>query len=329
MTSEEPSAALLAYRRLDDEVYRCYEQGRLEDGIRLLTAPPAELRPWRAELAYLLACLQGAAGRPGEALETLCGALAAGGWWDPAVLEGEEDFAEVRRLPGFPPLREEAARRWEEGRRTTREHDLLVRPGTPSVRGVLLALHGAEESERDAVRAWRPALRAGFTVLAVRSSWRTSPNYRTWPRGPRASEALDEVDAAVAAHAGELEGRPLFLAGFSAGGRVALRWALSRGRGAVAGVVAVAPAISLDELPDAPDAPDALDVLAVTHLVVGADDDLLDDVRELAGHLPGCRLEVVEGTGHEVPAGAVGRVLGDWAGAATAASGAERAAVRG
>ncbi|NYV78216.1 hypothetical protein, partial [Streptomyces sp. UH6] len=152
MISEDVPAALLAYRRVNDEVFRCYEEGRLEDGIRLLTVPHPELLPWRAELAYLLACLQGAAGRPDEALGTLRAALAEGGWWDPAVLEGEEDFAEARGLPGFRPLLEESARRWEDGRRTNREHDLLVRPSALPARGVLVALHGAEESERDAVR---------------------------------------------------------------------------------------------------------------------------------------------------------------------------------
>jgi dienelactone hydrolase len=308
MIFEEPPAGLLAYRRLNEEVFRCYEQGRIEDGIRLLAAPAADMLPWQAELAYLRACLQGAAGRPGEALRTLSESLASGGWWDPAVLEGEEDFEEVRLLPAFPALLEESARRWRDAGRTTREHDVLVRPSTLPARGVLLALHGAEESEADAARAWRPAVEAGFAVLAVRSSWRTSPRYRTWPRGAHASQALEEIDAAVAAHAGEIEGLPLFVAGFSAGGRVALRWALSRKPGTVAGVVAVAPALSLAELPREPAVP------ARTQLIVGAEDDLLDDVRELAGHLGGrCRLEVVDGAGHEVPADAVRRLLAVWA----------------
>ncbi|MEU3557327.1 serine aminopeptidase domain-containing protein [Streptomyces fragilis] len=300
MIAEEPPAALTAFRRLNDEVFRCYEEGRLEDGIRLLRTPPPPTLPWRAELAYLLACLQGAAGRPGEALETLREALTAGGWWDPAVLDGEEDFAEVRRLPAFAALREESAGRWREALRMTRDHDVLVRPDALPARGLLLALHGAEESEQDALRAWRPALEVGFAVLAVRSSWRTSPRYRTWPRTPW---ALEEVDAAVAAHAGEVAGLPLTVAGFSAGGRVALQWALSRGPREVAGVVAVAPAISVEELPGSPRLPER------AHLVVGARDDLLDDVREVAGRLAGCRLDVVEGAGHEVPADAIRRAL--------------------
>lgn len=300
MIVEEPPAALTAYRRLNDEVFRCYEEGRLQDGIRLLGDPPAGTLPWRTELAYLRACLQGAAGRPGEALDTLREALAAGGWWDPAVLDGEDDFTQVRRLPAFAALREESAARWGAALRMTRDHDVLVRPGTLPPRGVLLALHGAEETEQDALRAWRPALEAGFAVLAVRSSWRTSPRYRTWPRAPW---ALEEVDAAVAAHADGIAGLPLTVAGFSAGGRVALQWALSRAPGEVAGLVAVAPAISVEELPASPHLPER------THLVVGARDDLLDDVREVAGRLAGCRLEVVEGAGHEVPAGAIRRLL--------------------
>ncbi|NYV78855.1 alpha/beta fold hydrolase, partial [Streptomyces sp. UH6] len=88
--------------------------------------------------------------------------------------------------------------------------------------------------------------------------------------------------------------------------------------GTVAGVVAVAPAVSVDELPGTRAVP------VPVHLVVGADDDLLDDVRALAGHLPGCLLDVVEGAGHEVPAEAVRRVLDRWTD--TTAAGPERAA---
>jgi predicted esterase len=306
MTPEDPPADLLAYRRLNDEVVLCYEQGRFEDGLRLLAARSEEIASWQAESAYLTACLQGAAGRPDEALEALDGSLAAGGWWDPAVLEGEEDFADVRGLPGYAALRDASARRWRAARRTTRDHDLLIRPQGRPAHGLLVALHGAEESERDAVRAWKPALAAGFALLAVRSSWRTSPRYRTWPRGPHAARALDEVDAALATHAEETAGLPLYVAGFSAGGRVALRWALSRKPGTVAGVVAVAPAISEEELPESSVGP------VRTCLIVGSEDELLDDVRTLAGRLTGCGLEVVDGAGHEVPAGAVRRVLDAW-----------------
>lgn len=282
-------------------MFRCYGEGRLEDGIRLLVGPPPQTLPWRAELAYLLACLQGAAGRPGEALATLRSALDAGGWWDPAVLEGEEDFTEVRRLPGFPALLAESAGRWSDSWLTCRDHDVLVWPQRLPARGALLALHGAQESEQDPLRAWSCALDAGLAVLAVRSSWRTSPRYRTWPRGPH---ALEEVDAAMAGYADAVAGLPLAVAGFSAGGRVALQWALSRRSGEVAAVIAVAPAIRVEELPRSAHVPGRI------HLVVGAQDDLVEQVREVAARLAGCRLHVVEGAGHQVPAEAVRRLLG-------------------
>lgn len=56
----------------------------------------------------------------------------------------------------------------------------MLRPdGAP--RGVLVALHGADQEADDAAETWAAAADAGLVVVAVTSSRRSTPTYRTWP----------------------------------------------------------------------------------------------------------------------------------------------------
>ena len=117
--------------------------------------------------------------------------------------------------------------------------------------------------------------------------------YRTWPERDRAVEdiarALDELPA-------ELQGLPLIAAGFSAGGRAALDWALTASPTPVAGVIAVAPA--LRELPA-----EAQGTLSPAVVLIGENDGLLEVVDEAAERLTGFGLAIhrVPGLQHEFP----------------------------
>ena len=144
--------------------------------------------------------------------------------------------------------------------------------------------------------AWGGLTALGLAVLAVRSSQRTSPRYRSWPDPLRAAQEVGEAHAVLP---DRLRSLPIVAAGFSAGGRIALRWPLSADPVPVRGVVAVAPALSVEDL-GRPVVPAGLRPAV---LVVGADDDLAQDVTALAERLRGSgfTLEVVPGLGHRVP----------------------------
>lgn len=295
------------YLAVVDDVFRAYGEERFADGLARLDSVPEELDAWQAELAYHRACLLGASGEPDAALAALEAATDAGGWWDPAVLRDEDDLAALRSRPDFEALVATSAPRWEAGQALDRSGDLLLEPeGAP--RGVLVALHGAEEDAADAVRAWGAAVETGLTVLAVRSSRRTSPSYRTW--GPDAASAADLPDA-LTTHGIET-GTPLYVAGFSAGGRIAIDWALRSRPVPVTGVIAVAPALTAAALPSV--APGA--ELAPARILVGGEDDLLDDVSAVGESLAGAgfRLDVIDGLGHEVPEAQVRQALEGLAG---------------
>jgi len=301
MTEGSPAREL--YLAIVDDVFTAYAEGRFDDGLARLESAPDELEAWQAELAYHRACLLGASGAPDAALTALQSAAAAGGWWDPDVLGDEDDLSALRGRADFEELVTSSAGRWKRGQSLDRSGDIRLAAAGPA-RGLLVALHGAEEDASDAVRAWGAAREVGLEVLAVRSSRRTSPNYRTW--GPDAASASDLADA-LATH-GVDTGEPLYVAGFSAGGRIAIDWALRGQPTRVAGVIAVAPAITTEALPPVASAP----VLDPAHILVGSEDDLLDDVLAVGESLAGAgfRVDVLDGVGHEVPDAEVRQALG-------------------
>ena len=296
------------YRALNDTVFRLYGEHRQDEAIDLITDASAELEPWRAELAHLKACLLGSLGNHDEALDTLATAHAAGSWWDPRILEQDDDLTGLRGLDPFLRLVESSRVQWEQANADPdRSGDRLALPDaaplgnsrTRDIRGIVVALHGAEEDADDALAAWGSATTDGFAVLAIRSSQRTSPHYRSWP-DPK--QAAAEIAEALRRLPEPLRSLPLIAAGFSAGGRVALQWALSGNPRPVSGVIVVAPAATAGTLPSR--ASD--DELVPALIVVGADDDLADDVvavaEELGSGPPGhFALDVVPGLGHGFP----------------------------
>lgn len=295
-SARRAASPLATYRALSDAIFTLYEAGRQREALTLLGGAGPELLPWRSELAHLGACLHGSLGERDAAMAALAEAHAAGGWWDPEVLVEDDDLASLAGLPEFGVLVDSSRERWARANaEPDRTGDRLVLP-SGRVRGLLVALHGAEETADDALAAWGAATDLGFAVLGVRSSQRTSPGYRSWPDQPRAAA---EIADALGTLPPDLRDLPLVACGFSAGGRVALHWALSGTPGTVAGVVAVAPAVrgALGRCD-----PGALDPAL---LLVGTDDDLHDDVvatgRELAAS--GFGVDVVAGLGHRLPDG--------------------------
>jgi dienelactone hydrolase len=117
--------------------------------------------------------------------------------------------------------------------------------------------------------------------------------YRTWPERDR---AVEDIARALGELPDELRGLPLIAAGFSAGGRAALDWALTASPTATAGVVVVGPA--LRELPAR-----AHGALAPGVVLIGTGDELLEVVDEAAERLTGFGLSIhrVPGLEHEFP----------------------------
>ncbi|WP_112244928.1 alpha/beta hydrolase [Kribbella monticola] len=315
------------YDDLSDRVFTLYSEGEQRAALELLSRPDPELAPWSAELAHTAACLHGSLGEPEAALQVLRAASDSGAWWDPSILTDDDDLATLQPLPEFQELVALSATRRSPDPRPAliqlpprADSAASVSPSTnPSADarldmlasrssdlslagGVVVALHGAGQTAARAAADWAEVLELGYALVCVESSQRMSPMYRTWPERDRAVEdiarALDELPDA-------LRGLPLIAAGFSAGGRAALDWALTADPTPATGVLVVAPA--LRELPT-----EAAGPLAPAEVLIGEDDELLEVVDDAADRLTGFGLSIqrVPGVGHEFPQN-FGRWLGE------------------
>lgn len=279
------------YRTLENEVFELYEKGQYEEAVELLRNAESGLAPWRSDLAHMAACVLAAAGRPTEALQELQAALTSGAWWHPRLLLEDDDLAPLLELDGFAEV-VEIARVRAESDPDVELDPIVTRPaGTPT--GVLVALHGAGQDATDATKDWQPALDLGLVVVAVSSSQRNTPTYRSWPD---AAIGTRDVKAALTSLSDTDRELPLILAGFSAGGRQALLCALS-GEPRAVGVVALAPAFRVEHLPEGEAAVNA------TILLGEEDDDVGPDLEAALERLDGVQLVRIAGLGHAFPEG--------------------------
>ncbi|GAB2640816.1 alpha/beta hydrolase [Kribbella swartbergensis] len=278
------------YDALTDRVASLYEQGAYREALALLDDTDDSLLPWLAELTHIRACFLGVLGQPEQALAALQSAAATGAWWDDSLLTEDDDLAGLQDLPGFADLLE-LSRKQRSGASVVAP--VLELP-TGQAHGVVVALHGAGQRAAHAARDWASVTSLGYALLCVESSQLMSPMYRTWPDPER---SRDDVARALTQLPAELRSLPVIAAGFSAGGRVALDWALRGRPQPVAGVVVLAPA--LRGLPDAAHA-----ALQPSVVLTGTDDDLRGVVEEAGEQLRGLGVSVewLPGVGHEFPA---------------------------
>jgi predicted esterase len=275
------------YDALTDEVAALYDDGRQADALALMDAADDDLTPWTAELAHLRACLLGSLGRADEALAVLRKAADAGAWWAESILTEDDDLAGLQELPGF-----DLVLTLNRERRITDPTPPVVQLGTSPQR-VVVALHGAGQRATHAARDWAPVLDLGCALVCVESSQLMSPMYRTWP-DPQA--AREDIARALTHLPDQLEALPLIAAGFSAGGRAALDWALTGLPQRADGVLALAPA--LRTLPRA-----AANSLSPAVAWIGSEDDLLETVTGAPLAALGVETRILPAEGHQVPAG--------------------------
>ncbi|MEV0801851.1 alpha/beta hydrolase [Kribbella sp. NPDC050281] len=276
------------YTALVDQVEVLYSNEQFSTALGLMEAESGGLDEWTAELAHLKACLYGASGDADSALRTLQAASATGAWWQPSILTDDDDLAALQERPEFQELVAVSGERAADDPLPP----LVVLPAVPAV-GVVVALHGAGLRATHSAQDWAGVLELGYGLVCVESSQRMSPMYRTWPDRERAADdiarALDQLPA-------ELNGVPVIAAGFSAGGRAALDWALTARPVKVSGAVLVAPAIR--GLPTT-----SAETLSPATILIGTDDDLLEVVNEAAVRLTsfGFTIERLPGLAHTVP----------------------------
>jgi hypothetical protein len=206
------------------------------------------LRSWAMELAsrneklsawlqYVLAGCAARSGDPRSGLQLLAGALEAGGWWGPTLLE-DADLRSIWEMEGARRVRTEALRRWERERARSVPAWELVEPARPA-RALLVVLHGNCPPPADLDRSlWACVDDAGLAL--VRSSQPQAAGVWDWL--DREQAVADVVVAANAARRHFGAHLPVVVAGLGAGGRVAID-VVMRSAVEAAGAMAFAPAL--------------------------------------------------------------------------------------
>lgn len=284
---------------LDDHaavMMRHYTAGDHAAALAIADRAAAEHPDRRATTLFWQACLLALLDRPDEALDRLEHGLAQGHWWSPAWLLAEEDLASLRGLPRFEAVLGECGRRQAATQAGTRPELFTAAPDAPDPYPTLVVLHGRGLNAPDTLDRWDAPVEAGWLVAAPQSSQAIGTEAFGWDdRELAAREVAEHLDVLVADHGADPD--RLVLGGFSAGGEVALRLALSRALPA-RGYVVAAPSI---REPDAVLALAGLQPVPGT-VLIGDGDFAYLAVRQVAGALgEACELRVYPGLGHDLP----------------------------
>lgn len=209
------------FEELSDHVYKLYSDGAHASALSLVESEFERFPSRRATLTYWRACFKSLLGDPASALVDLQKGLGEGLWWAAPMLREDPDLDGVRHLDAFPTLLVESETRW---------HDAMSEPSAPPTlippagtnRATLVVLQGGPGPIEDVAHTWRAAADLGCTVLVPGRGQPTSSDghHANWVDEQRTNEqvtsALDEMDVGT-----------LLIAGYSAGGREALRIGLT------------------------------------------------------------------------------------------------------
>ena len=230
---------------LSDKVFELHARGEHASALSLVESRFEQFPDRRAMLTYWCACLKSLLGDPASALDDFEGGLAAGLWWAEPMLRADADLDAVKQLDAFTAILAESGRRWREAMAGASPPPILV-PAATAHRATLVVLQGGSGLVDEVAHQWRAAASLGCTVLVPgRGQPSTSDGgHANWydedQTNERVTTALDGVDR-----------RPLLIAGYSAGGREALRIGLAGSPVRAVGLLLFGPA-PLRRPPDVP-----------------------------------------------------------------------------
>jgi predicted esterase len=228
--------------------------------------------------------------------------LDKGCWYGQEYLSKDEDIRPARELPGFPSLMEVCAER-EVQARSQSTSDLVLVKGEDGARNpLIIVLHGNMQNIPIAREDWRGA---DLDLAFIQSSQLTFSDAYVWNDLDQGVEDVrsrwKELESS-----GEMDGRQVIIAGFSAGARMALHLVLN-GLVNVDAMILAGP--WLPEIEEwSPLIREAGDRMPGTHIVIGdRDEECLPMAKALHDTLRGVNvpstIQIIEGLGHDYPPG--------------------------
>lgn len=271
------------FRSLSQSVFYLYRERRYEEGFSLIGEARPSLPDQDNRLTFWEPCLWSMSDDPSRALEVLVAGTDRG-LWRPAGMLEDHDLDAARALSGWGQV--VSACREAEAVRLAERPPVRVRPG--SGRGTVVALHGDLDDPTDFARSWEAAATNDLTVITPvggvpvpNDGWSWSHN-----QSSRISSVLAQLE-------GFSTTEPLILAGFSAGGTLAIELAVSEL--GPDGLLLVAPYVE-----DSATFSSSLESLRVpVVLTYGTEDPEAEQYRQLRAAVTD--VFVAEGLGHRLP----------------------------
>lgn len=282
-----------AFRVLRAQVFALYNQHSYVAALALIDQQAPLFPQYESDLFFWRACLAGCLGDRAGVIGWLQQAADHGLWYHERMLR-DPDLDIVRGTEAFAQLHVLFQQRYAQVQAAAAPQRRLWEPAG-AAQGLLVALHGASGSIVSEGDYWQLATAFGWRVAMLQSSQLWDPNRYHWAN---TAQALAELRQ----HLAELALPPLtVIGGFSMGAALAVRAVLS-GAVAVNRFLAVAPAIS----------PEQVEPLLTNtnphtrgYVVIGDLDNLSQPVREWVTELQQagmpCEIEVRRGVSHDYP----------------------------
>jgi A/B hydrolase-like, N-terminal domain len=285
---------VIDFNDLAARVYELHGRSEYAEALSLTDWTAGEFPDRAATIIFWRACLHALVGDPDTALMDLRAGLDGGHWWAPSTLGEDTDLDAVRALDGFGDVLTESEARWRAEAAHLIDQTIVVEAEHP--RATVTVLQGGLGSVEQVVDQWSRAPELDCTLVVPGLGQPTSSDlhHANW---------IDEdaTDRRIRAALDEMDFGTLLIAGYSAGGREALRIGLTGSPVEATGLLLFGPGPLRQPVDASKAASRGLRVWSF----VGEDDRLLDDVLATDERLRQTGIEVAEtrvpGVGHVVP----------------------------
>lgn len=236
------------FYRFQEQFFELYNAGNYADA-GLLIQWLGGLFPERAAATYnWRICLAALTGQLEQAEQLLAEALDLDLWWPEALLRQDPDLGSLQGRPEFERLTALSAQRHQQAVASAQPEMFFYLPEEPFPKPypVLIALHGRNGNGRETGEMWKELTDQGWLVAAAQSSQVEACNSFIWDQQDLAARQVMEL-AHNLFRQYPADMNRVILSGFSQGGGVAIRLALS-GILRCLGFIAVAPVLPGIEL---------------------------------------------------------------------------------
>jgi hypothetical protein len=289
------SASVDEFEGMAERVFTLHAKGDHASGLDVVESAFDRFPGHSATLTYWQACFESLLGDTEAAVRDLRNGLDRGMWWADWSLREDPDLDRVRQLSGFEAVCRESGKRWREAIARSTVVPVVIE-AVGQRRATLIVLQGGFGPVDQVVSQWRSAADLGCTLVVP---GRGQPSSSDADHANWIDDGL--TDSQVVRALDQLDQRPLLIAGFSAGGRQALRIGITRSPVDARGLLLFGPAPMERRIEITREVSTDLRVFTF----VGEDDSSLHDVMKMDQDLRHAGVAVREerapSVGHVVP----------------------------